>query len=67
MMNELGYWLGKPFWGQGIMPEAAREVIRHGFEDIGMTKICADTMKAIRSQSASRRRRDFAISGNRKM
>ncbi len=35
---ELGYWLGKPFWGQGIMPEAAREIIRHGFEDIGMTK-----------------------------
>ena len=21
---ELGYWLGKPFWGHGIMPEAAR-------------------------------------------
>lgn len=36
---ELGYWLGKPFWGQGIMPEAAGEMIRHGFEDIGMTKI----------------------------
>lgn len=36
---ELGYWLGKPFWGQGIMPEAAREIIRHGFEEAGMTKI----------------------------
>jgi RimJ/RimL family protein N-acetyltransferase/cytidine deaminase len=36
---ELGYWLGKPFWGQGIMPEAVSEIIRHGFEDIGMTKI----------------------------
>lgn len=36
---ELGYWLGKPFWGRGIMPEAAAELIRHGFEEIGMTKI----------------------------
>ena len=36
---ELGYWLGKPFWGQGIMPEAAREILRHAFEDIGMTKV----------------------------
>ena len=36
---ELGYWLGKPFWGRGYMPEAAREIIRHGFEDIGMTTI----------------------------
>lgn len=36
---ELGYWLGKPFWGQGIMPEAVREILRHAFEDIGMTKV----------------------------
>ena len=36
---ELGYWLGKPFWGKGYMPEAAREIIRHGFEDLGMTTI----------------------------
>jgi len=38
---ELGYWLGKPYWGQGIMPEAVREILRHGFEDLGMRKIWA--------------------------
>lgn len=36
---ELGYWLGKPFWGQGIVPEAVKEMLRHAFEDIGMTKV----------------------------
>lgn len=36
---ELGYWLGKPFWGRGYMPEAATELLRHGFEDLGMTTI----------------------------
>ena len=36
---ELGYWLGKPFWGRGFMPEAAGELIRHGFEDLGMKTI----------------------------
>ena len=36
---ELGYWLGKPFWGRGYMPEAAGELLRHGFEDLGMRKI----------------------------
>lgn len=36
---ELGYWLGKPFWGQGIMPEAAKEMLRHAFEDLGMQKV----------------------------
>lgn len=41
-MAELGYWIGVPFWGQGIAPEAASEMIRHGFEDIGLKGIyCA--------------------------
>lgn len=34
--GEIGYWLGKPFWGQGIMPEAVRELIRHAFEDLNV-------------------------------
>ena len=40
--GELGYWLGKPFWGRGIMPEAAREMLRHAFLDLGMQRVwCA--------------------------
>ncbi|RKM62232.1 N-acetyltransferase [Butyrivibrio sp. CB08] len=39
---ELGYWVGVPFWGQGIATEASKEMIRHGFEDLSMQKIyCA--------------------------
>ena len=36
---ELGFWLGKPFWGRGIIPEAAGEMLRRAFEDLGMTKV----------------------------
>ena len=36
---ELGYWLGVPYWGRGIMPEAAKEMLRHAFEDLGMKKV----------------------------
>jgi RimJ/RimL family protein N-acetyltransferase len=36
---ELGYWLGKPFWGKGLIPEASRELIRYAFEDLGMARI----------------------------
>lgn len=36
---ELGYWLGRPFWGQGMMPEAAEKMLRHAFEDLGMQKV----------------------------
>ena len=36
---ELGYWLGKPFWGRGYMPEAANELLRHAFDDLGMKTV----------------------------
>lgn len=36
---ELGYWLGREFWGQGIIPEASREILRHAFEDLKMNRI----------------------------
>ena len=36
---ELGYWLGKPYWGQGLIPEACKEMLRHAFEDLGMEKV----------------------------
>ena len=37
--SELGYWLGKPFWGRGYMPEAAAALLQRGFEELGMTAI----------------------------
>ena len=39
---ELGFWIGKPFWGRGLIPEAARELLRRAFEALGMRKVwCA--------------------------
>ncbi len=31
---ELGYWIAQPYWGQGITPEAGREMLRHAFADL---------------------------------
>lgn len=39
LQMEVGYWLGKEFWGQGFMPEAVREVLRRGFEELGCAVI----------------------------
>ena len=36
---ELGYWIGKPFWGRGLIPEASRELLRHAFEDLNMARV----------------------------
>ncbi len=36
---ELGYWIGKPYWGQGLIPEASREILRYAFEELNMKRI----------------------------
>ncbi len=38
---ELGYWVGVPFWGQGIVTEAANALIKRGFLDLGLKAIYA--------------------------
>lgn len=37
--GEIGYWIGEPFWGQGLIPEACKELIRHGFEDLKLKRL----------------------------
>ena len=33
--KEIGFWLGRAYWGNGYMPEACKELLRHAFEDLG--------------------------------
>jgi RimJ/RimL family protein N-acetyltransferase len=41
---ELGYWIGKPYWGKGYCTEAARAVVKYGFEVVGLNRIHATHM-----------------------
>ncbi len=34
---EIGYWIAKPYWGQELVPEAIREIMRYAFEVLGMS------------------------------
>lgn len=36
---EVGYWIGEEFWGQGLIPEALRELLRHAFEDLHIAEV----------------------------
>ena len=36
---EIGYWLGAPYLGHGYATEAARAVIDHAFEDLGLERL----------------------------
>ena len=37
--DEIGYALSPAWWGRGLMPEAVGELLRYGFEDLGLQTI----------------------------
>lgn len=41
---ELGFWIGRDYWGQGYASEAAAAVIRYGFDTLDLNRICAHHM-----------------------
>jgi RimJ/RimL family protein N-acetyltransferase len=38
---EAGYWLGQPYWGQGLATEALAALLRFGFGELKLNKIHA--------------------------
>ncbi len=36
---EIGYWLGKPYWGNGCTTEAVKAVVRYAFEELKLNKL----------------------------
>lgn len=39
--GSLGYWLGKDYWNNGYCTEAARTIVKYGFEQLDLHKIFA--------------------------
>lgn len=38
---ELGYWLGKPYWGRGLVTAAVRSMTKYAFEHLGLLRVYA--------------------------
>lgn len=38
---ELGYWLGEPYWGKGLMTEAVKAATGYGFDQLKLKRIFA--------------------------
>lgn len=36
---EIGYWIGKPYWGQGLIPEAVRALLSRCFIELGLDAV----------------------------
>ncbi|WAP67909.1 GNAT family N-acetyltransferase [Jiella pelagia] len=42
LRGELGYWIGRPHWGNGYATEAAHAAIDYGFTALGLNEISAN-------------------------
>lgn len=42
--GELGYWIGRPYWGRGFATEAVKRMISFGFEDLELNKVWASVL-----------------------
>ncbi len=62
---ELGYWIGRPYWGRGYATEGARQAVAFGCREAGAAHV---TAQALASNAASRHvleRLGFALAGER--
>lgn len=42
---ELGYWIGKDYWGNGYATAGARAAVRFGFDEMGVHRIHASCLR----------------------
>lgn len=59
----LGYWMGKPYAGRGLMTEAVRGVVVHVFETLRLHRIEAACLPSNQPSRAVLRRAGFAEEG----
>lgn len=49
---EIGFWVGKPYWGNGYATAGTRKVLSFAFEELGLTEVYA---RPLERNVASRR------------
>jgi ribosomal-protein-alanine N-acetyltransferase len=58
---ELGFWLAQPFWGQGIITQAVRQVVAYGFQAFDITRIFARPFGTNRASQRVLEKAGFAL------
>ncbi len=60
---EMGYWLGEPFWGRGIMSETVARFADYGFEQLGLVRIYAEPFAYNRASCRVLEKAGFELEG----
>jgi RimJ/RimL family protein N-acetyltransferase len=63
---ELGYWLGKKYWGKGIMTEAVGLILCHGFRDLKLHRIYAYIFEKNTASEKVLRKSGFTLEGKKR-
>jgi [ribosomal protein S5]-alanine N-acetyltransferase len=61
---EIGYWLAKPFWGQGIMTDAVRAYVDYAFGDLQLLKLTAHTFESNVASARVLEKNGFELEGH---
>ncbi len=60
---ELGYWIGRKFWGRGFAREAARALLDWGFSTLGLDRVVASALTDNQGSQAVLRACGFSQTG----
>jgi RimJ/RimL family protein N-acetyltransferase len=60
---ELGYWIGEPFWGRGIILDAIGVIVPYGFQTFSLTRIFAAVFENNPRSARVLERAGFALEG----
>jgi len=62
-VTRLGYWIGEPFWGQGLVSEGAPMITAHAFNDLGFDTILAGIATANPAAGRILEKSGFVVTG----
>ena len=64
--DEIGYWLGKPFWNKGIMTDVVKKACQIGYEEFNLTRIEAIVFNSNTSSKKVLYKNGFLLEGTLK-
>jgi [ribosomal protein S5]-alanine N-acetyltransferase len=60
---EIGYWLARDYWGQGIMTDAVKAYIKYAFEELGLLKLVAHVFELNKGSARVLEKAGFKLEG----